>query len=310
MATARNCKGDDHRNKIRALLKAAGPRGMSCKEIAAGTGRDTSTSSSLCKAMEGELIAAGKCRQNMLRWFHADYAEAAKKHDQFAERMKDIGQKFSPDRIHQAAEYVNKKNGCVRLDELSEALGVHWKSIGKIVSEAALMGLVVRVVRGVQVNKGRAVYVYPVGFNIPDPPPKKKRIRKKKPRAAARKVVQPKKYTVIRSQNMGPKLSQLQRYREAEAIIPPTVKVTVLPGFVPPSFRPEKPIEPLFSALKIGQYPDLPKPGPQLHEIKYVAKPREPEIVEEDDGEEIKWTKREWRSTFKMVSSVFDLGAE
>ena len=99
-------------------------------------------------------------------------------------------------------------------------------------------------------------------------------------------------------------------FSRGEVIIPPTVKVTVCPGFVAPSFRPEKPIEPLFSVLKIGQYPDLPKPGPQLREIKYVAKPREPEIVEEDDGVEIPWTKREWRSTGKMVSSVFDLGAE
>ena len=221
-------KGAANRAKLAQLLKAAGPDGMRCSEVAEHLGLDARTLRYYLVNTPGKVLKAATKSHEYTRWYHPDFAEQA------AEYVRRIdSRERNPNRV--SAEVIERAFALVKGGESQTQIA---EAIGKSRSATATAMKALVTAGRVQAERfgnpyppgGLVVRYWPAGAEIPAAPPKIPRPPKKRVRIRPRKAKAPKPGRQLLAK-AAPKPTPKPQAPQ-QIVIPANVKRTVGPSCV------------------------------------------------------------------------------
>lgn len=242
-------KGAANRARLAQLLKAAGPDGMRCSDIAPAMDMDARTLRWYLVNTPGMVLKAATKSHEFTRWYHPDFAEQAAEYVHRIDSRERNPNRVSAEVIERAFAFVK---GGESQTQIAEALGKSRSATATAMKALVTAGRVQAERFGNPYPPGGLVVRYwPAGAEIPAAPPKIPRPPKKRVRVRPRKAKVPKPGRQLLAKSA---LKPAQKPQAPQQIvIPANVKRTVgappidtrhtvttpEPFFSRPGYRPE-----------------------------------------------------------------------
>lgn len=224
---AQQAKGAANRAKLAQLLKAAGPDGVRCSDVATAMQMDERTLRYYLVNTPGNVLKAATKSHEFTRWFHPDFAEQAAAYVRKMDSRERNPNRVSPEVIERAFAFIK---GGESQRQVAEHIGRSRSATATALKALVLAGRIqAERFPGDSPTGGQVVRYWPAGAEIPAAPPKlprapKKRTRVRPLRPKKAKAPKPGRMLLAPSTKPTPKPAA-----PVEIVIPANVKRTVAP---------------------------------------------------------------------------------